>query len=333
MKIEPPYLLFLGNATDDLAAKTASGIAHWTPEKCLGQYRLEGCTVSLGLPDLSLEDAYRQGAKTLIIGVANRGGVISEEWIAHFKKAIVIGFDIANGLHHSLSDHAELVATAKTHGRKLIDVRHPDKDFPIATGKKRSGKRVLTVGTDCSVGKMYTSLTLARAMKDAGMDATFRATGQTGIFIEGNGISVDAVIADFIAGSIEDLTPDNTANHWDVIEGQGSVFHPSFAGVSLGLLHGAQPDAMILCHELGRPHMRGVPGFSPPELNECVELHEKMARLTNPNARCIAVSLNTSRLNDSEKQPALQQITEQTGLLCFDPNVDLTVVLKLLETI
>ncbi len=246
MSIEHPYLLFLGDAADQLAAKTAQGIAHWRPDWCLGQLRLPGCNADLGLADLSLEQAAEAGARTLVIGVANRGGVISEAWVAVLEQALRLGMDLAAGLHNRLADVPSLAATAEQHGRRLFDVRHPTREFEVANGRKRAGKRLLTVGTDCSVGKMYASLALEREMRAQGLNADFRATGQTGILIAGDGISVDAVVADFIAGSIEWLAPANDPDHWDVIEGQGSLFHASFAGVSLGLMHGAQADALVL---------------------------------------------------------------------------------------
>ena len=156
-----------------------------------------------------------------------------------------------------LGDNAEIAAAAAKHGRKLFDVRHSAERFATGKGAKRPGKRLLTVGTDCSVGKKYTALALERAMRARGLNADFRATGQTGVFISGRGVSVDAVVADFIAGAAEWLTPANDPGHWDVVEGQGSLFHPSFAGVTLGLLHGAQPDAFVVCHEPTRtPHAR-----------------------------------------------------------------------------
>ncbi|HBB85843.1 MAG TPA: DUF1611 domain-containing protein, partial [Sulfitobacter sp.] len=164
------------------------------------------------------------GAETLVIGVANRGGKISAAWKEVLIEALNMGFDIASGLHNLLRNEADLVAAAEANGTTLHDVRVPSVEYPIADGKKRSGKRVLAVGTDCSVGKMYTALALDEAMREKGMKSTFRATGQTGILITGEGVPLDAVIADFMAGSVEYLTPDNDDDHWDIIEGQGSLF-------------------------------------------------------------------------------------------------------------
>jgi uncharacterized NAD-dependent epimerase/dehydratase family protein len=322
MSIEHPYLLFLGDAADQLAAKTAQGIAHWRPEWCLGQLRLPGCNADLGLADLSLEQAAEAGVRTLVIGVANRGGVISEAWIEVLEQALRLGMDVAAGLHNRLADVPSLAATAEQHRRRLFDVRHPTREFEIANGRKRAGKRLLTVGTDCSVGKMYASLALEKEMRAQGLNADFRATGQTGILIAGDGISVDAVVADFIAGSIEWLAPANDPDHWDVIEGQGSLFHASFAGVSLGLMHGAQADALVLCHEPTRSHMRGLPDYALPGLKECLEANLEAARLTNPAVAAIGVAVNTSQMAEGTAGGLLRQIEDDLGLPATDPFKD-----------
>ena len=319
MAIEHPYLLFLGDAPDQLAAKTAQGVKDWRPDWCLGQLRLAGCQADLGLPDLSLEEAAAQGAKTLVVGIANRGGVIPEAWSDLLVKAIETGFDLAAGLHNRLADDPLLRGAAEAHAKSLYDVRHPSRSFEVASGKKRSGKRLLTVGTDCSVGKMYTSLAVEKEMLQRGMKAHFRATGQTGILIAGDGVSVDAVVADFISGAVEWLSPDNEPDHWDVIEGQGSLFHASYAGVSLGLLHGAQADALILCHEPTRPHMRGLPDYSVPPIHDCIQRNLESARLTNPSAVCVGIAVNTSGLPEEEAHRFLNETAEAHNLPAVDP--------------
>ena len=257
--IPTPYLLFLGDAPDQLSAKVAQGIKDWRPENAVGQIRMPGCNADLGLEDLTLEQAFERGARTMVIGVANRGGYISEAWKTILIEALKTGFDIASGLHNLLRDEPDLVAHAEKYDRSLHDVRIPTVEYPIANGKKRSGKRCLAVGTDCSAGKMYTALAIDKLMQKRGLKSTFRATGQTGILITGGGVPLDAVIADFMAGAIEYLTPDNEEDHWDLIEGQGSLFHVSYSGVTMALVHGGQPDALILCHEPTREHMRGLP--------------------------------------------------------------------------
>jgi uncharacterized NAD-dependent epimerase/dehydratase family protein len=322
MAIEHPYLLFLGDAADQLAAKTAQGIADWRPEWCLGQLRLPGCNADLGLTEMNLTEAVEAGVRTLVVGVANRGGVISHDWIDILEKALIMGLDLAAGLHGRLADVPALAAVAEQHGRQLFDVRHPTREFQVGNGKKRSGKRLLTVGTDCSVGKMYTSLALEKEMRAQGLNAEFRATGQTGILIAGDGISVDAVVADFISGAIEWLTPDNDPDHWDVIEGQGSLFHASFAGVSLGLLHGAQADALVLCHEPTRTHMRGLPGYDLPGLEDCLEVNLAAARLTNPAVAAVGVAVNTSQMAEGTAGDLLRRIEDDLGLPATDPFKD-----------
>jgi uncharacterized NAD-dependent epimerase/dehydratase family protein len=318
MEINHPYVLFLGDAADQLAAKTADGVARWRPDWCVGQLRLPGCLADTGLPDVELEAAYQAGARSLIVGVANRGGVISDEWMTTLVAALDIGYDIACGLHNRLNHIPQLADRAASLGRQLFDVRYPEIELTVGNGRRRPGKRVLTVGTDCSSGKMFTALSIEREMKSRGLDADFRATGQTGILIAGGGISVDAVISDFIAGATEWLTPAAHNDHWDVIEGQGSLFHASYAGVSLGLLHGAQADALVMCHEPTRTHMRGLPEAAIPSLTECIMLNEQCGRLTNTACRVVGVSVNTAAFTDADADGVLQQIEAETGL----PTVD-----------
>ncbi|MGR5261186.1 N-acetyltransferase DgcN [Vibrio astriarenae] len=319
MKMEQPYLLFLGDAADQLAAKVAQGIKTWRPEFCVGQFRLENCNADTGLKDLSIKQAVELGAKTLVIGVANRGGIISEAWIDVLLEALDAGMDIASGLHNKLVDVPALVAAAAKNDCSLFDVRYPTQQYPVASGVKRSGKRLLTVGTDCSVGKMYTSLAIEKEMQSQGMDADFRATGQTGILITGDGVSVDCVVADFIAGAIEEISPDNSPEHWDVIEGQGSLFHASFAGVTMGLIHGSQPDALVLCHEPTREHMRGLPTYSLPDIQTCIDANLTAARLTNPDVCCIGISVNTSAMDEQEAMSYMDMLETELNLPVVDP--------------
>lgn len=319
MRVAAPYVLFLGDAQDRLAAKTADGIARWRAEAVVGQFRLPGCRADLGLPDLTLEQAVAAGAKTLVVGVANRGGTIALSWLDAFHRAMELGLDLAAGLHQRLADIPSVAQRAAALGRRLSDVRQPEQAFDVATGQPRSGKRCLTVGTDCSVGKMFTALAIERELRARGQKADFRATGQTGILIAGEGVSIDAVVADFISGATEWLTPANEVDHWDLIEGQGSLHHPSYAGVSLGLLHGAQPHALILCTEVGRPHMRGLPHMPLPSLEDSIALNETCARLTNSRARVIGISANTSRLDEPEAERWLAMTADRLGLPAVDP--------------
>jgi len=317
--IQTPYLLFLGDAPDQLAAKVAQGIKDWRPENAVAQYRMDGCNADLGIVDMTLAQARDAGAKTLVIGVANRGGIISAAWKAVLIEAIEMGYDLASGLHNLLNDETDLVAAAEKHGRTLFDVRIPTVDYPIANGKKRSGKRCLAVGTDCSVGKMYTALAMDKTMRERGMKSTFRATGQTGILITGDGVPLDAVIADFMAGSVEYLTPDNDDDHWDLIEGQGSLFHVSYSGVTMALVHGGQPDALILCHEPTRPHMRGLPDYTPPSLEQVRDVALTLARVGNPACQVVGISVNTQHMSDADARAYLAQVETDMGLPATDP--------------
>ncbi len=319
LRIDPPYLLFLGDARDELAAKTARGIHVWRPELCVGQLRLAGCNARLELPEMTVEAAAAVGARSLIVGVANRGGVIGENWVETLLAALDAGLDLASGLHARLTDVAPIREKAAARGRRLIDVRHPWREFPLGNGRPRAGKRLLTVGTDASVGKMYTTLALEAELRGRGVPCSFRATGQTGVFIAGEGLSVDAVVADFISGAIEWLSPENDPAHWDLIEGQGSLFHPSFAGVTLGLIHGAQPDAIVVCHEPTRTHMRGLPDFPLPGIAACIEANLAAARLTNPDVVCAGLSINTAGLAEAEADALLARLAEAHGLPCADP--------------
>ncbi len=316
-----PYLLFVGDAGDQLAAKTALGVLQWRRDWCIGQIRLPGCRASLDLPEITPEEGAAKGAGTVIVGVANAGGFIPQSWTDILARALEAGLDLASGLHDRLSDISRLRDLAARRGRSLHDVRHPARNFGVGTGEPRPGKRLLTVGTDCSIGKMYTALALTEAMRAKGLHTDFCATGQTGIFIAGEGISVDAVVGDFISGATEWLSPAADPEHWDVIEGQGSLFHPSYAGVSLGLLHGAQADALVMCHEPTRTHMRGLPGRALPELAECIAFNERAARLTNPRAACIGVAVNTSAMPPADVEPYLARLRDRICLPCVDPLV------------
>jgi len=317
--IKIPYLLFLGDAPDPLAAKVAQGIRDWRPENAIGQFRMEGCQADMRLPDMTLAEARAAGAETLVIGVANRGGLISPAWKKVLIAALEEGFDLASGLHNLLRDEPDLVAVAKATGRSLHDVRVPNVQYPIANGVKRSGKRCLAVGTDCSVGKMYTALAMDAEMKARGLKSSFRATGQTGILITGEGVPLDAVIADFMAGAVEWLTPDNDPDHWDMIEGQGSLFHISYSGVTMALVHGGQPDALILCHEPTRPHMRGLPDYEMPSLEALRDLALTLARQSNAAAQVVGVSINTAAFGEDEALAYLAEIEKRMGLPAVDP--------------
>ncbi len=317
--LRKPYLLFLGDVTLKSDAKTGFGLRDWCPGDVIGQCALPAATVSLGLPDLSPAEAAARGAGSLLIGVAAVGGQIPTTWLPTLVAAARAGLDIVSGMHTRLESHAELAAAARHSGVRLVNVRHHDAPLPIGNGQRRSGLRVLTVGTDCALGKKYTALALARALQARGARATFRATGQTGIMIAGDGIAIDAVVADFIAGAAEQLAPANAPDHWDVIEGQGALFHPAYAGVTLGLLHGAQADALVLCHDPARSTIEGFPHIPLPSLDEAIRRYVEAGRLTNPAVRCVGVAINSSSLGDHDWVRYRERVAAELRLPVCDP--------------
>ena len=308
LALRAPYLLFIGDTQDRIYAKTGFGILQWAPERVMGQLRLPGCGVRLDTEELTLTEAAGRGAGSLVIAVAPVGGRLPEHWNSVVLEAIALKMDIVAGLHSRLRDNPQFVEAARAHGVKLVDVRVPPTGIPVGTGKKRAGRRILTVGTDCAVGKKYTALALTQAMRSAGMNATFRA--------------IDAVVSDFVSGAAELLSPANDPDHWDVVEGQGSLFHPGYAAVTLGLVHGSQPDAMVLCHTAGLSEIDGWPGFSVPPLDECMEAYLAAARLTNRGTRFVGISINSSGLEPNERRACLDRLASTHGLPCVDPLVD-----------
>lgn len=312
-------LLFLGDVQEDGFAKTAFGLRDWAGERCVGELRLPAATVSTGLPQLTAEQAAARGASALVIGVAAAGGSIPDNWVPVLVGALEGGLDIVSGMHVRLEQIAPLREAAERHGRRLIDVRVPPAEIPIATGLPRSGRRILTVGTDCALGKKYTALALSRGLAARGADVSFRATGQTGIMIAGSGMPIDAVVSDFVAGAAEILSPAAAPGHIDVIEGQGSLFHPAFAGVSLGLLHGSQPDVFVVCHDPRRRHLLGYPESPLPSIETVVELTVALGRVTNPAIRCVGVALNTGGMGLLEAEAEIDALARQLPYPVADP--------------
>jgi len=318
MPIERPYLLFLGDVPDPLAAKTAYGVVDWRRDWCLGQMRLPGCAADTGLPDMGIEEARAAGARTFVIGAVNAGGVLPPHWVDSIVTAIAAGMDVASGLHDRLGSVPKIRDAAERHGAALHDLRHADRAFATGKGTRRAGKRLLTVGTDCSVGKKYAALALEREMVRRGFDAEFCATGQTGVLIAGRGVAIDAVAADFISGAVEWLAPAAAETHWQIIEGQGSLHHPSFAGVTLGLLHGAQPDGFVICHEPTRTNMRGVQ-HPLPSIGDVIDSTTRAGRLTNPDIRPVGIAINSAALGDQEAKACLDAAAAEYGLPAVDP--------------
>lgn len=317
--IPSPYLLYLGHSTDSVGIKTSRGLATFRAGDCVGEFRHDDCPLTLGLLRMTMAQGAAGGARTLVLGIANSGGLMGGDLVADAMAGLEAGMNVASGLHQRLRDVPELAALAEAKGLQLFDVRDPPADLPVGNGYPRAGHRLLTVGTDCSVGKMYATIALTDALKARGVAADFRATGQTGILIAGAGVPIDAVVADFISGGIETLAPARSDDGWDVIEGQGSLFHPSFAGVSTGLLHGAQPEALVLCHDPSRTSMRGIPGRSLPGLTECLAANLQVARLTSQHVRAVGVCLNTSGLGEIEARDLCALTEAALGLPCTDP--------------
>lgn len=319
LTLRTPYLLFLGDVQLKSDAKTAFGLRDWARHLVLGEHALPGAKVSLDLPNLSPRQAADAGAGSIVIGIAPTGGALPDHWVDALVQAIDAGLDVVSGLHTRLSSIPRLAEAAARRGVRLVDVRHSQLAFPAASGRKRSGRRVLTVGTDCALGKKYTALALAEALRARGAPATFRATGQTGILITGSGVAIDAVVSDFVAGAAELLTPDNASAHWDVVEGQGSLYHPAYAGVTLGLLHGSQPDALVLCHDPSRTTIEGYPDFPIPDLAEAIQDYVRAGRLTNREVRCVGVSINSSTMDEATWRAYADRLSFRLGLPVVDP--------------
>lgn len=318
--IRTPYLLFLGDAGRDYGAKTAEGVLHWRPQSCIGQSRLPGCGINLGIAELGFAEAVERGAGTLLLGVANRGGFLPETWIPSLVEAMEAGLDLAAGLHQRLADVPALRDAAQRTGRTLHDVRHwRGGPMPLGTGLPRTGRRVLMVGTDCAVGKKFSALAVHQAMCTRGLDADFRPTGQTGALIAGHGVALDTIPGDFIAGVAEQLSPAADPSHWDVIEGQASVLHPTFAPVTVGLVMGAQPHALIVCHAVGRDHMRGLPHWPMPSISATIAAHLETARVTSPGVTCVGLSVNTAPLAEADARDYLGELEQRHGVPATDP--------------
>jgi uncharacterized NAD-dependent epimerase/dehydratase family protein len=317
-----PYLLFVGDCDRPSFAKTAFGIRDWAPQNAVGQLRLGDGAVDLGMDELTPAAARARGARSIAIGVAASGGELQPNWVACLVDAVDAGLDIVSGLHTDLRSVPPIAAALERTGRSLHQVRFAGLVIPVGTGEKRSGRRLLTVGTDCAAGKKYTALAITRELNQRGIAADFRATGQTGIMIAGRGIAIDSVIADFVSGAAELLSPAAAPDHWDVVEGQGSLFHPSYAGVTLGLIHGTQPDAMLLCHKAGRTRLSGLETYPVPAIGEALGAYVSAARLTNPRAQFVGISVYTGRMAEPDRRRLLDDLASAHGLPCADPLVD-----------
>lgn len=317
-EVAKPYVIFVGDESSPVYTKTGAGIAHWNPDACVGQIRLSPDAADLGLPDMTLDDALAAGARTLVIGIAVVGGAIPATMRAVILEALNRGIDVASGTHDRLADDPEFAAAAASSGATITDIRVPPPGLPVGKGVKRQGKRLLTVGTDCALGKKYTALALATEMSARGMDATFRATGQTGILISGSGVPIDAVVADFVSGAAETLSPDAPESHWDVIEGQGGILHPGYAAVSMGLLMGSQPDAIVVCTDATRETIVGWPDFPLPSIQDVMDLTLRIGSVVNPAIRVVGISANTSGLEEAQRAEYLRSLSETYGVPAVD---------------
>ncbi|MHB8471107.1 MAG: DUF1611 domain-containing protein [Gaiellaceae bacterium] len=328
MRPAPTRYLILaeGFSADAHYAKTMRGVLRYRRDDVVAIVdSLRAGETEDGVPIAgTVDEALRFEPNTALVGVATQGGRFPPAWIALLERCIVHGLDVENGLHVFLADDPRLGALAARHGVELRDLRRPPADLSTATGANLDvpGTIVLTVGSDCAIGKMTVALELDREARARGERSVFVPTGQTGIAIAGWGISVDAVVADFIAGAAERLVVEGAERGGELlwIEGQGSLQHPVYSGVTLGLYHGSVPHLLVLCHEAGRTEIEGAgggPHLLPP-LAELVALHERLALPARP-ARVVAVALNTRRLDEAAAQTALAAAEAETGLPAGDP--------------
>jgi uncharacterized NAD-dependent epimerase/dehydratase family protein len=322
------YLILAeGFSADPHYGKTMRGVLRYRRDDVaaiLDSARAAGDTED-GVPVVrTVAEALPLGADTALVGVATQGGRFPPAWIGLLRECVECGLDVENGLHVFLADDPELAVLAAARGVELRDLRRPPRDLSTATGANLAvpATIVLTVGSDCAIGKMTVSLELDREARARGVRSVFVPTGQTGIAIAGWGIAVDAVVADFIAGAAERLVVEGHARGGELlwVEGQGSLVNPVYSGVTLGLFHGSVPHLLVLCHECGREEIEGVGGgpHPIPSLRELVELHERTALPVRP-ARVVAVALNTRRLDEDAARAAIASAEAETGLPADDP--------------
>jgi len=324
------YLIYSEGQFGTPASKTGNSVVRYSADHVAAV--LDSCHAGKRVGDIlgyggdipvvaTVDDGVKHGADSLLVGIAMHGAGLTPGLRVAVREAIERGLDIWNGLHSFISDDPQLAALAKARGVTLHDVRRPPDDLPVGTGRVRDTKStvLLAVGTDANIGKMTVMLQLRAALKARGIRAGFAPTGQTGLFIEGWGLCVDAVVADFIAGAAEAVTL-QSARDSDIVlvEGQGSIFHPGYSGVSLGLLHGSLPHGLIMCHQPTRKTFRHNDWLPIPPLAEAIALHEALAAPLRP-ARTIGISLNTVDLSDADARATIDRIARETGLPTTDP--------------
>ena len=312
-----------GYSADPHYGKTARGVMRYGTDPVVAVVDSERPSESLdGVPVVaSVEEALAYGPTTALVGVAPAGGRLPEKWRNILESVLAAGLDLESGMHQFLGDDPELAALARRHGAEIRDLRRAPSDLSVPTGEnlEHDATVVLTVGSDCAIGKMSVALELDRGARERGARSVFVPTGQTGIAIAGWGIAVDAVVADFIAGAAERLVVEG-AERGDLlwVEGQGSLIHPDYSGVTLGLYHGSAPHLLVLCHQVGDEHIQDLPAHPIPLLSDLVELHERIALPARP-AKVVAVALNTRRLDEKGAQAAIGAVEEETGLPTDDP--------------
>ena len=329
----PRFLILADGDFGPMTSKTANSVIRYLPERTVGvlDRQQAGKTVQdvLGFGGrIPVVDSIRAGLAlgptAVLVGIAPQGGRLPEEWRNWLGEALDAGCNLWSGLHTFLGDDPILATKARAAGRRIFDLRRPPPDLPIASGAAKAVEPyvVLTVGTDCNVGKMTAQLQLTRGLNAAGLRTRFVATGQTGIMIEGWGIAVDAVVADFVAGAAERLVLQGSSDADIVlVEGQGSINHPGYSAVTLGLMHGSCPDAMILCHQSTREYLgdyRPAAWLRIPPLNEYIRLYETIGSAMHPT-KVIGISLNTYDMSDEAARSACEAANRETGLPATDP--------------
>ncbi|TMM22048.1 MAG: DUF1611 domain-containing protein [Actinobacteria bacterium] len=322
---EKRYLILAeGRSGDPHYGKTARGVIRYGPDPTVAVLDATRAGEEMaGIPVVAtVEDALPHGPTTALVGVATQGGRFPPEWRELLKSCIAAGLDVENGLHEFLADDAELSELAAANGVELRDLRRPPADLNVPTGDNLAldARIVLTVGSDCAIGKKTVALELDLEARRRGLQSIFVPTGQTGIAIAGWGIAVDAVVSDFLAGAAERLVVEGHERGGELlfVEGQGSLSHPAYSGVTLGLVHGAAPHAFVLCHRAGSTEIEGYPGHPLPSLPDLVELHERIALPLRP-ARVACLALNTAHLGEAEARAAIAAASEETGLSADDP--------------
>ncbi|HEU4941893.1 MAG TPA: DUF1611 domain-containing protein [Gaiellaceae bacterium] len=313
-----------GKSGDPHYGKTMRGIVAYAPDPVVAILDSERAGETYrDIPVVAtVEEATSYGPTTATVGVATQGGRFPPAWRELLKDSIRAGLDVESGLHEFISEDAELTALAREQGVELRDLRKPPPDLNVPTGEnlRVPAKIVLTVGSDCAIGKKTVAVELDLAARERGLKSVFVPTGQTGIAIAGWGIAVDAVVADFLAGAAERLVVEGAARGGELlwVEGQGSLAHPAYSGVTMGLIHGSAPHAYVLVHKARATHVEGYPEHPLPELRDLIELHERCSLRLRP-AKVAAIALHTGGLDEADARAEIARVAEETGLPTDDP--------------